>query len=221
MSNDAQREFPREPTPRVHVSTLLRALLPALAATAIVVYFFARTPAVKPKLRPDGMIRVTLVQKDSAFQPIPAAKGGASGEVLYAPKGPGLHFILHALSVPQGLRYALEIQVDNVIYTVGTYSPDARGQLTIDTTLSQFQEGECVGANYDPPKPTAGRHTVNFWLKRDGSPVSGTMPGISPSAPGAQLPCRGNGDGKFDNLLLENEAAEFTGTKGEAQSSRK
>jgi hypothetical protein len=221
MSNDAQSDFPRTPAPRVHVSTLLRALLPALAATAIVVYFFARTPAAKPKLRPDGMIRVMLAQKDSAFRPIPASKGGASGEVLYAPKGPGLHFVLHALSLSQGLRYALEIQADDAIYTVATYTPDARGQLTIDTTLSQFREGECVGANYDPPRPVAGQHIVKFWIKRDGSPVSGTMPGIAPSAPGAQLPCHGNGDGRYDYLLLENEVANFTGTTGQAQSSRK
>jgi hypothetical protein len=43
------------------------------------------------------------------------------------------------------------------------------------------------------------------------------MPGVPPSAPGAQLPCRGNGDGKYDYLLLENEAGEFKGTRSSAQ----
>jgi hypothetical protein len=221
MSNDAKREPSRAGTSRVHVATLLRALLPALAATAIVGFFLARTSASKSTVRADGMMRVTLTQKDSAFQPIPAARGGASGEVLYSPKGPGLHFALHALSLPPGIRYALEIQVDDAIYTVATYSPDTRGRLTIDTTLTQFQEGECVGANYDPPRPVTGHHTIKFWIKRDGSPVSGTMPGISPATPGAQLSCHGNGDGDYKFLLLENEVADFTGTGGSIQNDRK
>jgi hypothetical protein len=215
MSNDT-RGAPSAVNSHFPVATLLRALLPALSATAIVVFFFARTPASKPKVRADGMMRVALVQKDSAFQPIPASKGGATGEVLYTPSAPGLHFVLHALSLPPGRRYALEIQVDDVIYTVATYSPDARGQLVIDTTLTQFQEGECVGANYDPPRPVTGHHTIKFWIKRDGSPVSGTMPGISPATPGARLSCHGNGDGNYDYLLLENEVADFTGTKSSA-----
>jgi hypothetical protein len=221
MSNDAERKLPHAVNSRFPIATLLRALLPSLAATAIVVFFFARTPAHKAKPRADGMVRITLSQKDSAFKPIPADKGGASGEVLYAPSGPALHFVLHAVSLPPGLRYAVEIQVDDAIYTVATHTPDARGQLTLDTTLTQFQEGECVGANFDPPRPTAGRHIIKFWLKRDGSPVSGTMPGIAPSVPGAQLACHGNGDGNYRYLLLENEVATFTGTRSSVQDSGK
>jgi hypothetical protein len=221
MSIDAERESSRAGTSGVHVATLLRALLPTVAATAIVVFFFARTPASKPKARADGMMRVALVQKDSAFQPIPASRGGATGEVLYSPKGPALHFVLHALALPPGIRYALEIQVDDAIYTVATHSPDTGGRLTIDTTLTQFQEGECVGANYDPPRPVIGHHTIKFWIKRDGSPISGTMPGISPATPGAQLSCHGNGDGDYKFLLLENEVANFTGTGGSIQNDRK
>ena len=62
---------------------------------------------------------------------------------------------------------------------------------------------------------------MKFRIKRDGSPPSGTMPGIAPSAPGAQLPCHGNGDGDYDYLLLENEVANFKGTAGSAQDSRR
>jgi hypothetical protein len=221
MPNDSQGELPNRVTRRVPVATLLSALLPSLAATAVVVFFVARTSSSKPRVRADGLMSVELVQKDSAFHPIPASKGGATGEVLYTPSGPGLHFVLHALSLPRGRRYELEIQVDSANYTVATYSPDARGQLTIDTTLTQFQEGECVGKNFDAARPVNGSHTVKFRIKRAGSPASGTMPGIAPSTPGAQLSCHGNGDGNYDYVLLENEVASFKGSDGSAQPSKK
>ncbi len=158
-------------------------------------------------------MRVTLSQKDSSLQPIPPSKGGASGDVVYAPKGTAFHFTLHASALPPGHRYALEMQVDDAIYTVASYAPNARGELAIDTTLSRFEEGVCVGANFDPPRPITGRHAIKFWIKRNGSPPTGTMPGVSPSAPGALLACDGNGDGNYDYELLENQVADFTGVR--------
>ena len=93
----------------------------------LVLFFFARSPVVKEKERPDGMKSVTLSQKDSTFATIPPSAGGASAEVLYSPQGPGLHFVLHASGFKAGRRYLLELQVDDVIYTVASYSPSARG----------------------------------------------------------------------------------------------
>jgi hypothetical protein len=41
------------------------------------------------------------------------------------------------------------------------------------------------------------------------------MPGRLPSsAAGSSLPCRGNGDGDFAYVLLENATAHFTGGPG-------
>ena len=219
MSKDMQGERPGEVSRRVPVATLLRALLPSLAATAIVVFLLLRASSSKPKARADGLMSVELVQKDSAFHPIPSSRGGATGEVLYTPSGPALHFVLHARALPPGHRYELEIQVDSATYEVATFSPDARGQLTIDTTLTEFREGECVGKNFDAPRSVDGPHAVKFRIKRDGSPPSGTMPGIAPSAPGAQLSCHGNGDDNYVYLLLENEVANFKGTQGSGQKS--
>lgn len=218
MPNDTEGERPNGVNRRVPIAALLRALLPALVATVIVAFFLARSSARKPRVTADGRMSVALVQKDSAFDPIPSSKGGASGEVLYTPSAPGLHLELHARSLPPEQRYVLEIQVDTTIYAVATYSPDARGRLTIDTTLTQFREGECVGANFDQPQPVTGQHTIKFRMKRDGSPPSGTMPGIAPSNPGAQLSCHGNGDGKYDYVLLENEVANFRGTAARSDS---
>lgn len=221
MAKDSEGKLPPRISRRVPLTTLLWALVPSLAATAIVVFFVSRTSSNKPKARADGLMSIELVQKDSAFHPIPPSKGGATGEVLYTPSGPALHFVLHARSLPPGHRYVLEMQVDSAIYAVATYSPDARGQLTIDTTLTQFREGECVGKNFDAPRPFTGPHTVKFRIKRDGSPSSGTMPGIASSTPGAQLSCHGNGDGNYDYVLLENDVANFRGTDDAAQNSRR
>jgi len=216
MPKDNDIELPSGAGRRVPITTLLWALVPALAATAVVVFFLARTSASKPKVRPDGLMSIDLAQKDSAFHPIPASKGGATGEVLYAPSGPALHFVLHGRGLSPGHKYELELQVDSATYVVAAYSPDARGQLSIDTTLTEFREGECVGKNFDAPRAITGRHSIKFRIKRDGSPPSGTMPGIAPSVPGAQLSCHGNGDGNFDYLLLENEVADFKGTEARA-----
>jgi hypothetical protein len=75
-----------------------------------------------------------------------------------------------------------------------------------------FEEGACVGDNYDPPRSVHGEHEIKFWLKNDGNPVSGTMAGRrSSSAAGSSLPCHGNGDGDYSYVLLENAVAHFTG----------
>jgi hypothetical protein len=203
---------PGSPPTRFSVGTMVTALIPALAATAVVGYFLARSPSTHEAARPDGMRQITLSQKDASYAIVPPSAGGASAVVLYAPSGPAFHLTIHASRLPVRHRYALEMEVDGVIYTVASYAPDTRGELAIDTTLTQFREGICVGTNYDPPKSVSGHHTIKIWVKRDGTPTSGTMPGIAPSAPGAQHACHGDGDAHYDYVLLENETADFTGT---------
>ena len=211
MPSDAGETTTERPRTRVPKTIFVKALLPALLATVLFVFLFMRASAKPHPVVSNGMTRVTLSQKDASFRPIPRAAGGATGVVWYVPSAPVLRFELRAYGLHAGRRYVLEMQVDKAIYTVASYAPDARGDLAIDTTLTQFQEGVCVGANYDPPKPVLGHHKVKFWIKNDGSPASGTMPGIPPNAPGAQLACHGNGDGDYSYLLLENEVADFTG----------
>ena len=159
------------------------------------------------------MSRVTLAQKDAAFRPIPRAAGGATGVVWYAHSGPSLHFTLRAYGLQPLHRYLLEIQADDAIYSVASYASDSKGELTIDTALTQFAEGACVGANYDAPRSVQGQHRVKFWIKRDGNPASGVSPSVKPGSPGASLPCHGNGDGDYSYMLMENEIADFTGTR--------
>lgn len=198
--------------------TFLWALLPALLATAVVAYFLARPSRPVKKKRADGMVAITLSQKDSSYKLVPPSAGGASATVLYAPTGPGFHLRLNASGLTPARRYALELQVDGTIYTVASYVADAHGALAFDTTLSAFQEGVCVGRNYDPPRPVSGHHDIKIWMKHDGSPSTGTMPGIPPNFPGAQLSCRGDGDGDYHYVLLENAPADFTGTAARGDS---
>ena len=211
MPIDAREQTTERPRSRVPLRILLKALLPALVATVLFVLLFMRASSKKRVVESHGMMRVTLSQKDASFRPIPRAAGGATGVVWYAPSGPALRFQLRAYGLKPGRRYVLEMQVDKAIYTVASYAPDTRGDLAIDTTLSQFQEGVCVGTNFDPPRPVTGPHQVKFWIKHDGSPASGTMPGLAATAPGATLPCHGDGDGNYAYVLLENETADFTG----------
>ena len=221
MANDTERPREGRAGARFSFATLLRALLPTLAATGIVVFLFGRSPSARrPRPRADGKVAVTLSPKESALRTILRAKGGASGEVLFEPTGSTFHFELRASALPPNHRYVLEIQADSTTYSVTTRAPDAHGGLAIDTTLAQFAEGVCVGANFDPPRRLEGRHAITFRLKRDGSPTSGTMPGVAPSAPGAQLACHGNGDGNYDYALLENEEGDFTGTVPPPDSAR-
>ncbi|HEY2895929.1 MAG TPA: hypothetical protein VGJ12_02235 [Gemmatimonadaceae bacterium] len=185
----------------------------ALAAALFWFIFVRSSYDQSESVRPGaGMSRVTLAQKDAAFRPIPRAAGGATGVVWYAHSGPALQFILHAYGLQPLRRYLLEIQADDAIYSVASHESDARGQLAIDTTLSRFAEGACVGTNYDAPRSLEGSHKVKFWIKRDGNPVSGVSPNTEAAAPGAALPCRGNGDGDYAYMLMENEIANFRGT---------
>ena len=196
---------------RFSLATFFKALLPALLATAVVAFFLARSPKGVNRVRADGMSSITLSQKDNDFRLVPPSAGGASAVVLYSPRGPGFHLRLNASGLKPSRRYALELQVDGTIYTVASYPADSHGALSFDTTLSTFEEGECVGRNYDPPRPIAGHHDIKVWMKHDGSPSSGTMPGIPANLPGAQLPCHGDGDGDYHYVLLENAPADFTG----------
>jgi hypothetical protein len=153
-----------------------------------------------------------LSQKDQDFAIIPPARGGATGSVWYSPRGTGLSFQLVASGLRSGRRYLLELSVDGTVYTVASHVANAAGELSIDSAITSFAEGACVGDNFDEPKPARGEHEVAFWLKNDGNPVSGTMPARRPaSAEGSALPCHGNGDGNYDYVLLDDARARFIG----------
>lgn len=183
-----------------------------MLAGALFWFIFVRTSVGKTDtVTSTGMARVTLSQKDGAFVPIPRSAGGATGVVWYARSGPALRFTLRALGLAPARRYILEIQADETIYSVASYLSNAGGEIALDTALTTFAEGECVGANYDAPRSVSGEHRVKFWIKRDGNPANGTSPGARAGTPGASIPCHGNGDGDYAYMLMENEVADFTG----------
>jgi hypothetical protein len=202
-------------TPPFPVRELLRVLLIPLIAVAVFVLLMRSKPGTLESLTRPGMQRVGLVQKDAQFRPIPPADGGATGTVWYSPSGPKLSFELHARRLKPNRRYLIELGVDDAIYTVASRATDDDGELAIDTTLTSFAEGVCVGPNYDPPRPLAGAHVIRFWVKGDGNPSSGSGREHSPQfTEGQDLPCTGNGDGDYKYVLLENEVAHYTGPGG-------
>lgn len=147
---------------------------------------------------------VALVEKDSEFHVIPASRGGPHGTVAVARRDRALALTLHAQGLAPGRRYAIELKVDDVAYTIASRAADAQGALALDTTLTQFADGVCVGANWRPPRGVTARVHLGFGIKNDGSPPSGTMPATTSEARGgADLPCAGNGDGNFRYVLYE------------------
>lgn len=212
-------EDPAPRTTRFPLGSLLRVLALPLAAVAIFLFLFNEPsgPATPPGA--EDLARVGLVQKDANFNPVPADEGGAVGSVWYTPAGDVLELQLRGEGLEPRKRYTLEVGVDGVIFALGTYSSDGDGELAIDTTLTRFAEGVCVGPNWDAPRPLAGPHEIRFWVKRDGNPPDGTGREHAPQYPeGAELPCRGNGDGDYTYVLLENEVARFTGGRPAADS---
>lgn len=188
-----------------------RALVAPIVAVLLFIFLYWGSPE-DGRAATGAVQRITLSQKDRNFAIIPPVRGGAVGTVWYHPRGPALTFQLRAAGLRPLRRYLLELSVDGTVYTVASHPATAAGELSIDSTITSFEEGACVGDNYDPPRSVHGTHEVKFWLKNDGNPVSGTMPGRRPpTARGSSLPCQGNGDGDYQYVLLENAVAHFSG----------
>lgn len=188
-------------------------LVVPVIAVALFIFLFTRKHDGAAADAPGGMRRVTLATKDKDFRVIPPARGGAVGSVWYRPRDSVLAIQLRASGLTPNVHYRLELSLDGgQVYTVTSRAADSTGALAIDTTLTRFAEGVCVGDDWDPPRPLTGKHAIKFWVQRDGTPSTGTLPVSKPQArPGASLPCHGNGDGNFTYGLLENEVAHFQG----------
>jgi hypothetical protein len=199
--------------PSFSLRELARVLLIPVIAVAILVFVFVDMQEGGTPEDEEGLKRIPLVQKDSQFRPIPADAGGASGSVWYTPSGKELSFQLQAQGLAPRKRYLLEMAVGETIYTLASHEATKDGELAVDTTLTSFAEGVCVGPNYDPPRSLQGEHAIRFWLKADGNPPSGSGREHAPQfTDGQDLPCAGNGDGDYTYVLFENELARFTGT---------
>jgi hypothetical protein len=153
---------------------------------------------------------IGLIQKDAAYHIVP---GGASGDVWFNATGPALTFRLSTAGLNPGVHYLIELNVDNASYELESRTPDARGTIKLDTTLTQFATAACIGGEYVPPRPLRGSHEIKFLIKRDGNPVSGTRRTHSTSVTPPALPCHGNGDENFAYALFEDNVARFTGTR--------
>lgn len=210
----------RKTAPPFPFHELARVLVIPLVAVGLFIFLYLNQAGEEVAADEDGLTRISLLQKDERFRPLPPEKGGATGSIWYTPSGPELKFQLRAEGLVPGKRYLLEIAVEDTIYTLASRSATMGGELAIDTTLTHFAEGVCVGPNYDPPRALAGPHAIRFWLKLDGNPRTGTGREHSPQfTEGQDLPCSGNGDGDYTYVLFENDVAHFTGSNPQSRSS--
>ena len=159
---------------------------------------------------PERVRHIGLSQKDAAFHVIP---GAASGDVWFDAEGPTFAFRLSAAGLKPGVHYLVELYTDGRTYEVASRMADAQGRINLDTTLTRFETGACIGGDYVPPRPLRGDHMIKFLVKRDGNPVSGTRQALSRSANPPALPCHGNGDEDFTYSLFEDNVAKYTGTR--------
>ena len=159
---------------------------------------------------PERVRHIGLSQKDAAFRVIP---GAASGDVWFDAAAATFGFRLSAAGLKPGVHYLVELNADGRTYEVTSRMADAQGRINLDTTLTRFETGACIGGDYVPPRPLRGDHTIKFLVKRDGNPVSGTRQTLSKSANPPALPCHGNGDEDFTYALYEDNVAKYTGTR--------
>ncbi|HEY9428473.1 MAG TPA: glycosyltransferase [Gemmatimonadaceae bacterium] len=169
-----------------------------------------------PPRAPAGFDSLVLVSSNRAKSAPDAPSGseGPEGIFYYSPSGDSFEWYLSAQSLDPGVRYRLELNVDDSLnYAAGSVMADETGRALGHGTLGEFIDRYCVGAVSTPPIALSGEHTVAVRLKRDGSSPGESSAESSVTGPASRpLPCTGNGDDRFDYVLHEQRAAAFTGS---------
>ncbi|HEV2181575.1 MAG TPA: hypothetical protein VGR59_14705 [Gemmatimonadaceae bacterium] len=200
-SNDVPA--PVHSRPAGWASVVWRAVLTLVVTIVVAMFLYGPKGLLSRRTSSDknGVTRIAIATKDSAFNVVPPSRGGASGSVWFRSRAPALALQLRAAGLVPSKRYQLELSTDQAVYTVARLSADAQGHLAIDTTLAQLADDACVVANRVPPRPLHGRITIKFWVRRDWGPTV------------AGSPCSGNGDGDSTYALLEENEGTFYGTR--------
>ena len=182
--------------------------------SAAIIFFLCIAPVRRIQNTPaSGVGHVGLIQKDAAFQVVPADRGGAYGDVWFNAAAPTFAFRLSAVGLKPGVHYLIELNVDDVTYELTSRPADPRGAVKLDTTLSRFATGACDGGEYARPRSVSGNHRIKFLVKRDGNPATGTKRAHSTLSSPPAVACHGNGDDNFTYALFEDNVARFTGTR--------
>ncbi len=164
-----------------------------------------------PASIPAGFDSIALVAYDDT-----SADAAPRGTVYYTPSGDNFEWYVRARNLEPGLRYRLELGVDDSLdYAAGSLLADGDGRAIGHGSMREFADRYCVGAVSDPPVELAGRHTLAMRLKLDGSSPGESSSATSATGPASRpLPCTGNGDGRFDYELHEENRIPFDGTDG-------
>jgi hypothetical protein len=192
------------------VALAARPVLVLGVSAAIVMFLCIPSDRTSKAVDTERVRHIGLSQKDAAFHVVP---GGAAGDVWFDAVAPTFTFRLSASGLKPGVHYLVELYADDHAYEVTSRAADPQGRISLDTTLTRFETGACIGGDYVPPRPLRGNHTIKFLLKRDGNPASGTRRTLSRSVEPPDLPCHGNGDEDFTYTLFEDNVAKYTGSR--------
>jgi hypothetical protein len=153
-----------------------------------------------PATRPSGFTAVMLVPAEQAS----AGQATPSGEFWYSTSNGALEWYLRAQHLAGNRMYRVEITTDeSARYAIASVRADASGSIAAHGVLGSFTNRVCVGDDASRPQFLNEAREFRVALKDDGSRA--TSPSIT--APGGDLPCVGNGDGKWDYVLVQNVAA--------------
>jgi hypothetical protein len=153
-----------------------------------------------PLTRPTGFATVTLVPAEGAS----TSQGAPTGEFWYRTSNGALEWFIRAQHLTPGRMYRVEITADEQAhYAVASVRADASGGLAGHGVLGAFTDRVCVGGNVTRPQLLSDVRAFRVAIKDDGSREART----SITAPGNDLPCVGNGDGKWDYVLVQRGAA--------------
>ncbi|HEY9517492.1 MAG TPA: glycosyltransferase [Gemmatimonadaceae bacterium] len=167
-----------------------------------------------PEQPPAGFSDIALLAVDSTSQ-----SGAPGGVFWYSPSGSSFEWYLRANGLDPGLRYRVEVNVDDSLsYAIGSIAADAGGRLFGHGSTEAFADRYCVGADAPSPIILQGKHRVGIRVKRDGSNPGESSRGGSTTGPSSRdLPCTGNGDDRFDYVLYEQKSAPFVGEAANVQ----
>jgi hypothetical protein len=153
-----------------------------------------------PATRPQGFAAITLVPA----QGVSASTGAPAGEFWYRTSNGALEWFIRAQHLTPGRMYRVEITADErANYAVASVRADASGALAGHGVLGAFTDRVCVGGEGSRPQLLSDVRAFRVAIKDDGSRESRA----SITAPGSDLPCVGNGDGRWDYVLVQHAAA--------------
>ena len=151
-----------------------------------------------PDTLPAGFSGLDLLPAASVSDP----SASPPGSFWFRLADGALEWYVRAQQLAPGRAYRLELTTDGQErYAVASLRADASGAIAGHGVLTELADQVCVGGEANAPRELAQAQVLRVAIKTDGSSpsASGTS---SLTSPGNRLPCAGNGDNRWDYVLL-------------------